>query len=228
MHIPDGFLPAQVCAGGYALTGLITWVSLRQINRQPEVTADIPKAALLTAGFFVASSIHIPVPPTSLHLMLGGLMGAILGYYAFPSILIGLFFQAVMFSHGGLTTLGVNAIIMGVPALMAWQVFRLYPQLARWLSLRVSVGVCGFLAGALGVGLAAVLFLGIALTAMPTGFDAAAERTALIGLTLAHLPLMLLEGGFTLLLVQFLLQVKPEMIGAAPLQQAQSWPSQSE
>ncbi|NCJ05254.1 cobalt transporter CbiM [Synechococcales cyanobacterium C] len=228
MHIPDGFLPAQVCAGGYALTGLITWVSLRQIHRQPDVTADIPKAALLTAGFFVASSIHIPVPPTSLHLMLGGLLGAILGYYAFPSILIGLFFQAIMFSHGGLTTLGVNAVIMGVPALIAWRVFRLYPQLTRWLSLRVSVGVCGFLAGALGVGLAAVLFLGIALTALPTGLDAATERAALMGLTLAHLPLMLLEGGFTLLLVQFFLQVKPEMIGAGSQQRAQSWPSPSE
>ena len=66
----------------------------------------VPKASLLTAAFFVASWIHIPVPPTSVHLVLNGLVGAALGYYAFPAILIGLFFQAVMFQHGGLTTPG--------------------------------------------------------------------------------------------------------------------------
>jgi hypothetical protein len=42
------------------ITGLATWYSLRQINRKPDPTAEIPKASLLTAAFFVASSIYIP------------------------------------------------------------------------------------------------------------------------------------------------------------------------
>ena len=92
MHISDGLLPAPVAISGYAITGFATWYSLRQINRQSEPTQGIPKASLLTAAFFVASSIHIPVPPTSLHLILNGLLGVVLGYYAFPAILIGLFF----------------------------------------------------------------------------------------------------------------------------------------
>jgi cobalt/nickel transport system permease protein len=106
VHIPDGILPAQVCAAGYAITGVATWYSLRQINRRPEPAAEVPKASLLTAAFFVASSIYIPVPPASVHLILNGLLGVVLGYFAFPAILIGLFFQALVIGHGGLPPWG--------------------------------------------------------------------------------------------------------------------------
>ena len=125
MHIPDGFLPPSVAIAGYAVTGGVTWYSLCQINREKNSQEKIPKASLLTAAFFLASLIHIPVPPGSIHLVLNGLMGVVLGYYAFPAILIGLFFQAVMFQHGGLSTLGVNAAIMGIPALLAHYIFGL-------------------------------------------------------------------------------------------------------
>ena len=125
MHIPDGFIPPSLCIAGYALTGGVTWYCLRKINRTTNPSQQIPKASLLTAAFFVASLIHIPLPPSSLHLVLNGMMGTILGYYAFPAILIGLFFQAVMFQHGGLSTLGVNAAMMGIPALLAYHLFQL-------------------------------------------------------------------------------------------------------
>ncbi|MEN8447025.1 MAG: CbiM family transporter, partial [Cyanobacteria bacterium J06555_13] len=112
MHIPDGIVPAQVCIAGYGTTGLLTWFSLRQIDRQGNSAAKVPKAALLTAAFFVASSIYIPIPPASVHLLLNGLLGVILGYFSFPAILIGLFFQALIVGHGGWTSLGVNATMM--------------------------------------------------------------------------------------------------------------------
>lgn len=227
MHIPDGLLPAPVCIGGYAVTGLATWYSLRQINRRANPSEDVPKAALLTAAFFVASSIHIPIPPASVHLVLNGLLGVVLGYYAFPAILIGLFFQAVMFGHGGLTTLGVNAAMMGIPALLSYHLFQLHsrfeqPRLARsgpkhseptnrLPTNRFVIGFA-FLAGAFGLGLAALIFLVLIITTIPSGFDAATEQAALYGLTLAHLPLMVLEGVFTAMLVLFLQRVKPELL----------------
>jgi cobalt/nickel transport system permease protein len=212
MHIPDGLIPAPVAIGGYALTGLATWYSLRQINRRPDPTADVPKAALLTAAFFVASSIHIPIPPASVHLVLNGLMGVVLGYYAFPAILIGLFFQAVMFGHGGLTTLGVNAAMMGIPALLASHLFRLYPRFERSLKPNWAIAFFAFLAGAFGLGVAALIFLVIIVTTIPAGFDAATEQTAVYGLTIAHIPLMIIEGIFTAMLVLFLRRVKPELL----------------
>lgn len=212
MHIPDGILPAQVVAGGYAIAVPVTWYSLRKINRQPDPTAGIPKAALLTATFFVASSIHIPIPPASVHLVLNGLLGAILGYYAFPAILIGLFFQAVIIGHGGLTTLGVDAVMMGVPALLAYHIFQLRHPLSHRFSPRFADGFCAFWAGAVGLAIAALIFFTLIITTIPSGFDTATERSAIYGLTLAHIPLAILEGAFTTMMVLFLRRVKPEML----------------
>jgi cobalt/nickel transport system permease protein len=210
MHIPDGVLPAAVSIAGYATTGAATWYSLRKIDQQENPQESIPKASLLTAAFFVASWIHIPVPPTSVHLVLNGLMGAVLGYYAFPAILIGLFFQAVMFQHGGLTTLGVNATMMGIPALLAHHVFRLRHVVGK--GNRLWTGVFGFLAGGGGLGLAALVALVLLITTIPATLDVEVERASITALTLAHVPLMVLEGLFTALVVLFLERVRPELL----------------
>lgn len=211
MHIPDGILPAAVSAGGYVVTAGTTWYSLRKINQKENPQADVPKAALLTAAFFVASWIHIPVPPTSVHLVLNGLLGVVLGYYAFPAILIGIFFQAVMFQHGGLTTLGVNAAIIGLPALFAYFIFQIRYYLGFGNS-SLAIGIFGFLGGAAALALSALLAFSILILTMPSSIDQEAERLSITALTLAHVPLMLVEGIFTALVVVFLQRVKPELI----------------
>ncbi|BAU40627.1 cobalt transporter CbiM [Leptolyngbya sp. O-77] len=212
MHIPDGILPAPVCIGGYALAAPLLGYALRKINRMPDVTEQIPKASLLTAAFFIASSIHIPIPPASVHLVLNGLLGAVLGYFAVPAIAIGLFLQAVMFGHGGLTTLGVNTVMMGFPALIAAWVFRLRHQFGRRLGARLADLLFAFLAGAIGLGLAAIIFFGLILATIPGGLDAQAERVAVYGLVASHVPLAMIEGVFTAMLVGFLQRVKPELL----------------
>jgi cobalt/nickel transport system permease protein len=210
-------VPASVSVAGYATAGVTTWYSLRKINQRENPQEGVPPAALLTAAFIVASWIHIPVPPTSVHLVLNGLLGVVLGYYAFPAILIGLFFQAILFQHGGLTTLGVNATMLGVPALVAYLVFRL-PNVV-WRSrardtngYRVLTAVFGFFGGATGVGLSAVIALVLLITTIPAQLDAEAERTAIYALILAHVPLMIIEGIFTALVVAFLQRVKPDLL----------------
>ncbi|MBE9191158.1 cobalt transporter CbiM [Gloeocapsopsis crepidinum LEGE 06123] len=210
MHIPDGILPASIIVAGYATTGGVTWYSLRQIKRDKNPQANIPKASLLTAAFFVASWIHIPVPPVSVHLILNGLLGTILGYYAFPAILIGLFFQAVMFQHGGLSTLGVNATMFGIPAILAYHLFRLCHKVGKNNS--VWTGMFAFLSGAGGLGLSVVIFFLLVITNIPANIDAAMERNVIYGLVLAHIPLMLIEGAFTAAVTLFLMRVKPELL----------------
>jgi cobalt/nickel transport system permease protein len=210
MHIPDGVLPAAVSVAGYATTGVATWYSLRKINQKENPQENIPKASLLTAAFFVASWIHIPVPPTSVHLVLNGLLGAVLGYYAFPAILIGLFFQAVMFQHGGLTTLGVNATMMGLPALLAYYLFKLRKIFGK--ESRVWAGLFGFLAGGGGLGLATLISLVLLITTIPAHLDLEAERASIYALSLAHVPLIVIEGIFTALVILFLQRVKPELL----------------
>lgn len=210
MHIPDGMLPPQVVIAGYAVSGGVLMWSLKQIERSDRNHEQIPKASLLTAAFFVSSSLHIPIPPASVHLVLNGLLGAILGYYAFPAIIIGLFFQAVMFQHGGLSTLGINALIMGIPALLAGSIFR--SQLTFGLKNRLWTGCFGFLAGSTAVALSATLFLSTVLLTLPADIDQNLEQASLWALILAHVPLAVLEGLFTAMVVLFLDRVKPELI----------------
>lgn len=212
MHTPDGILPVSVTAAGYAATAAATWYSLRKIRQKEDPRQDIPKASLLTAAFFVASLIHIPIPPASVHLVLNGLMGAILGYYAFPAILIGLFFQAVMFGHGGLTTLGVNAVIIGLPAIAAAYVFRLR-RLGNKESPRKN-GAFGFLSGVVATGLSVAIFVVVLLTNLPADLNATAEQAAIFALAVAHLPLMLIEGVITAFMVIFLGRVRPTMLNS--------------
>lgn len=211
MHIPDGILPAAAIAGGYVVTGALTWYSVQKINKLENPQAQIPKVALLTAAFFVGSILHIPVPPTSIHLLLSGLMGALLGWFAFPAIVIGLVLQAIMFGHGGITTIGVNALILGIPALLAHFLFDAVrgDGSSRWRLISA-----GSLAGGIGVGLSVLIFFGLLLNFIPADLiDPAAERRAIITLTLAHLPLMLVEGAMTGMLIGYLAKVKPELIG---------------
>ncbi|SDB07889.1 cobalt/nickel transport system permease protein [Desulfonatronum thiosulfatophilum] len=211
MHIPDGILPLPVTLGGYAVSVSIAWLCIRKIKQREDPREDIPKAALLTAAFFVASLIHIPIPPASVHLVLNGLLGALLGPFAFPAILIGLFFQAVMFGHGGLTTLGVNGIILGLPALAAYAIFHLRKGHSRTAGPR-KTAVFGFLAAFTAICLSVLIFSMILFTNMPAHLSAEAERTAITALVLAHIPLALLEGTLTALLAVFLLRASPAIL----------------
>lgn len=210
MHIPDGFLSPNVCIAGYALTGGVTWYSLRQINQDQYVQANVPKASLLTAAFFVASLIHIPIPPTSIHLILNGLMGAVLGYYAFPAILIGLFFQAVMFQHGGMSTLGVNAIILGTPSIAAYYIFRQRDHLLNKKQLPSSI--LSFAAGAGALLLSAAMFVILLVTNISPDMDVNAERTAILVSLGGYSIQAVIEGVFTVMLIAFLEKVKPELL----------------
>ena len=105
MHISDGVLSAPVLISGFVGTAAITAATIRKMDLE-----EIPKISVITAVFFVASLIKIPAGPTSVHLILNGLVGVILGWRAFPAILLGLILQALLFGHGGVTAIGVNAI----------------------------------------------------------------------------------------------------------------------
>ncbi|MGF1540578.1 MAG: cobalt transporter CbiM [Pleurocapsa sp.] len=210
MHIPDGFIPPYICLTGYGITGGLTWYSLQKINRDRYIQANIPKASLLTAAFFVASLIHIPVPPSSIHLVLNGMMGVVLGYYAFPAILIGLFFQAVMFQHGGLSTLGVNAVVIGFPAIAAYYLFQLRN---RFASNRQRIrNILSFGAGAGALLLSATMFVTLMVTTISADLDGDTERKAIYLSLIGYVIQAVIEGTFTVMLVAFLNKVKPELL----------------
>lgn len=197
MHISEGVLSAPVLLSGAALTVVGTAIGLKRLNHD-----RIPQVAMLSAAFFIASLIHVPIGPTSAHLVLNGLVGLLLGWLAFPAILVGLILQALLFQFGGLTALGVNGVIMALPAVVCFFVFRSGIKSDRpVLPMAVSF-LCGFCAVLLGSLLVAgALFL--------TG-DQFLPVAKLV--VVAHLPVMIIEGLITAFCVQFFKRVKPEIL----------------
>lgn len=143
VHIAEGVLTGPWLLAGFALAGCLAFLGARRIRDQ-----EIPQVALLTAVFFVASSLHIRAGPTSVHLLCNGLVGTVLGWRAALAIPIGLFLQAALIGHGAYSTLGVNSCVLVLPALLAGLLFgRL--RLLAWAArpgLRAGlVGACAFL-----------------------------------------------------------------------------------
>ena len=197
MHISEGILSVPVLVGGGIIAAGGVAVGLRSMRDD-----DIPRVALLSCAFFVASLVHVPVGAASVHLVLNGLTGIILGWAAFPAILVALFLQAILFQFGGLTTLGVNTASMAVPAVVCHLIFRgLFSSQKRH-----RAAVLGFGAGVLGIALA-VVFVAGALLASGKGLAAAAGVFAL-----SHAGLMIVEGVITGGSVSFLAQVRPDML----------------
>ncbi|KJS82658.1 MAG: cobalamin biosynthesis protein CbiM [Peptococcaceae bacterium BICA1-8] len=211
MHVPDGILPGSVVIAGYAVTGMAAYISLKNINKKENPREDIPKASILTAAFLVASLIHVPIPPVSVHLALNGIMGVLLGYYAFPAIIISLFFQAVLFGHGGLTTLGINSVILGLPAFISFFIYNNSKSFVK--GNRFRLGLVGFVVGGLALGLSVLIFFLILVNFIPANIDVVAEKQAIYTLSIAHIPLVIIEGIFTAFLFIYLKKVQPRLMG---------------
>jgi cobalt/nickel transport system permease protein len=164
---------------------------------------DLPKIAVMTAAFFVVSLVHVPFGLTSVHLLLPGLVGVVLGPAAFAAIGLGLLLQSLLFQFGGLTALGGNVLVMGLPALGCGLLFQKFK--GRSFAASVSWGVaCG------GLGIAgAALLLALLLAASGEDFLGVAKLAIV-----AHLPIMLIEAAMTGFVVAFLARVKPTMLDA--------------
>lgn len=196
MHISEGILSAPVLASGAALALAGTAVGLKRMDQY-----EVPKVAVLTAAFFVATLVHVPLGPASIHLLLNGLVGLILGWACFPAILVALLLQAVFFQYGGVTVLGVNTVIMALPALICSMLF------SRLLKKNTKVSsLAAFLAGSLSI-LGSGLLAAFCLALSGQAFLPAAQA-----FLVAHVPLGLVEGFVTAIVVGFLLKVRPEIL----------------
>lgn len=196
MHIVDGALtnPVVICGAVAAAAGIAMGLRSLPLER-------IPAAGVLSASFFVASLIHVPIGPSSVHLILNGLAGLVLGWAAFPALFVGLLLQAVFFGFGGLTVLGVNAMNIALPAVLAGLVFR--PLVARGSPLQ------GAIWGAIGGGAAiALTTVAVAVSLMLSGdeFILAAKLVFF-----SHIPVMVIEALLSGAAIFLARRVKPEL-----------------
>jgi cobalt/nickel transport system permease protein len=171
---------------------------------------------------FAVTLVPVPVPVAGMssHLCATPVLGLLLGRSALlvPATVV-LAAQALLFAHGGLTTLGVNALTLGLvgPAVAAGAL-----TLLGWARLRGPLAV--FLACALGH-VAVYAVDAVALAAALAREQPFAHWLSVVGLGLApvQLPLALLEGAASALLVGALARRRPGLVPAR-LQRAPAAP----
>jgi len=206
MHIPDGIAstPVLVVAGGVAVAGV--GYGIRRLRHD-----EIPKVAVLTSCFFVASLIHVPLPPVSVHLVLPGLLGALLGWGAFPAVFVGLLMQYLFFGFGGITSIGINVCTMAIPAVTCRYAF-------GWLLSRGAskVFLAGFLSGGFGVCMSCLLYSSALFLSGSAYFSIAAASL------LFHLPIIVIEAFITAFALSYLHQVRPESLRLSSVDSAVS------
>ncbi|MEN1761129.1 MULTISPECIES: CbiM family transporter [Anoxynatronum] len=196
MHLADGVLNAPTIAITYAGTAALVGYGLKQIQEE-----EIPKISLMTGTFFAVSLISIPVGPSSIHPLIAGLLGVMLGRRAPVALFIGLLLQAILFQHGGLTSLGANTLMLAIPALTARQVY---------LRLSLSPLVKGMVAGALATVLTVAILVLLLVTSQPLFARGAASVVNL--LIIGHLPLVAIEAVVTGFALQLMARAKPQWL----------------
>lgn len=190
MHIADGILPVHICiTADVAAVGAL-YAAGRKLKAE-----EIPKMGVFTAAMFIISLIHFPLAGTSLHLGLFGLAGLVFGKRAYPIIFITLLFQSLVFQHGGLLSLGVNALAMGTGALAGWFIWDFIP---------VNVKVKSFLCGFFGIFIPA---LAVSLLFLMIDYG-----NGMVFFMSVYIPAAVVEGALTAAAAAFFLKVEPDIL----------------
>lgn len=197
MHISEGILNGGIIISSSLLTTAIAGYLLYKIK-----PGDIARTACMSAVFFIGSFVHFPLGPSSLHLLLSGLVGAFSGAYAFLAILIALILQGLFFGFGGLSVLGVNALIIGAPAFLGAYFVRLGGNQTNAHKTKLYY----FLAGALPVLISAIL-LSAVLLLNGEEFRAIASLAML-----TNTALCVIEGFICVFILSFVAKTYPELL----------------
>lgn len=199
MHLSDGILNMPTVAVTSAAAGVMLLYALKGMKEE-----EMPKVSLATAAFFTATLIIVPIGPSSVHPFLGGLIGILLGRRSTIAIFIGLLLQTLFFQSGGITTLGINTVIMTVPALISSFLFR--KLIRKDNHIPIVSGLLGAFSVVLGVsGFALVLYVSNSV------YSEGVWSTINL-LLLAHIPIVILEGILTMAVISFINKTRPGLL----------------
>ena len=157
LHIPDGLLPVWLWAGGLGLS-LLLLARASRIARDQSPQRIAYQGAL---GGLMLAAMTIPLGPLEFHLTLAGPVGVLLGGAGAFQVAFVVSAILALMGHGGLSVVGLNALILGAGAAVACRAYRL---VSRWLAPAPSLAL-GTLAGQAvsGASWFAVVWLGMRL-----------------------------------------------------------------
>jgi len=190
MHISDGIIDTNISIAAHLVSIGLIYLSGRKTEAE-----EIPKMGITAAALFVISLIHIPFAGTSIHPGLFGLAGIILGRRAFAVVFSVVLFHALIFQHGGLLSVGINALNMGAGAFVAWMLWK-YKYAPEYIR--------AFLAGMAGVIIPAAM--------MAFEFRLTGYGKGIFAVFSVYIIAAVIEGFLALSIVKFFRKVKSDII----------------
>ena len=209
MHVPDGFINAQVSIG----SGIVSFATLwAYVKNAKNLVADklIALTGMMSALIFVLQMINFPIAAgTSGHLLGGALAVIVLGpHLGIICISIVVVIQSLLFADGGLSALGINVFNMAiVTSLVGWLV------ITSWKKLFGEANI-SIISGSIVAGLLSVIFSSIAFVFEYAlgGTVAVPLSSVLLAMLSTHLLIGLGEGIITALIVSLLLRVRSDLV----------------
>jgi cobalt/nickel transport system permease protein len=206
LHIPDGLLPLWLWGSGL----LVALVLLLYATRTATPQQLAYRGAL---GGLMLAAMSIPLGPLDYHLTLAGPLGVLLG----PAGALQVAFVAnailALMGHGGLTTVGLNTLILAIAASVAHPSYRLFAR-----SLRPPLAMAFATGGQIVAGVA---WLAVSLVALRVGGPHEAAQSELPGLSwfagiagVLWLAGILVEAAVGGGLASFLARVHPALLPA--------------
>ena len=213
LHIPDGLMPVWLWAGGLALALLL----LARASRLARGGSPQRIAYQGALGGLMLAAMAIPLGPFEYHLTLAGPVGVLLGGAGAFQVAFVVSAILALMGHGGLTVVGLNALVLGAGATVACRAYRVAARrLSPASALALGTAVGQAVAGALWL---VVAGLGMRLATGPASPGAAPDARLGVFAGVA-LPLWLLgivaESLVAFGLGRFLGRVQPNLLPRSP------------
>jgi cobalt/nickel transport system permease protein len=213
MHIPDGILPVWLWTLGFLITTLVLTVILFRL-RALDTKKNVPLLGALAAAMLVGMS--VPVLPgyhINLSVVAGILIGPGLGFIA------GLIANVILalMGHGGVTVIGLNALLLGSEAVLGHALFSAFGRLPVFWRATLATVITLFITTAILIGIVALSHADPDL--LHTGeehvhnesAEGSVSTFALVVLSIGALG-WVLEAAITGAVVRFISQVKPDLL----------------
>jgi cobalt/nickel transport system permease protein len=207
MHIPDGFLSADVAIALGIVALIVVAYALRVADRDLD-EARVPLLGVLAAFVFAAQMLNFPVAGgTSGHFLGATLAAVLLGpWVACLVMAVVISTQALAFADGGVSALGANIVNMGVLG-------ALFAGFAIAAGVRLLPATRGALLGLVAV----VSWLAVMLGAAATSVELAVSGTVPLGAVLpamlgVHALIGVGEAAIGVAAVSAVLSTRPDLI----------------
>ncbi len=194
MHIPDGLIPVEQAAIYWIISLIILAISFYYYSRKADLSKRLVLTGILTAITIVATSITLPSPMgIPMHFFIIPLVVLMLGPFNASLVsFLALLVQAFLLGMGGVTTLGVNVLDMGI--ILSFVVYVVYTVFAN-----VNGRLAIFISTVAGILAATVTQIVVLIIANTTSLD-----VLLASLLPYYLMIGIIEGIINIVILEFI------------------------